>query len=302
MGGMNPDNADDPATYTFQKWLAATPVEMIDTAVRRILTTKFSLGIFENPYGDVAASTAAGNDPAHKKLAVDAALATLTLMRNPNKILPLKLAQGDNIVVTGANADNGSAQSIWTSYFHGKTILGGLKERAATAGVTVNGAAAPKVAIVVVGEKSYTHGSAWPLVQDFLPDTDKAPITQYKGQGVPVVVVMFLPRPYVIADWHEQADAIVAIYRPGDGGGEAVAKLLFGDATPRGKLPWHLPRSMDQVGDESKNQNERWDLPFDLGATDAQRTEIRALIDQGKPVPPTYGDPLYRFGDGLQAW
>jgi hypothetical protein len=88
----------------------------------------------------------------------------------------------------------------------------------------------------------------------------------------------------------------------GQGGGEAVAKLLFGDAAPRGKLPWHLPRSMDQVGDESKNQAERWDLPFDLGATDAQRTEIRALIDQGKPVPPTYGDPLYRFGDGLQAW
>jgi beta-glucosidase len=300
---MNPDAVDQ--TYSFQQWLDATPVEMIDTAVRRILTTKFSLGIFENPYGDAAAGDAAGNDPAHKKLAVDAALETLTVLRNPNKILPLKLASGDNIVVTGANADLGSAQSIWTSYFHsngGKTILGGLQDRAAAAGVTVNGAAAPKVAIVVVGEKSYTHGSAWPLVQDYLPDSDKAPITEYKGQNVPVVVVMFLPRPYVITDWHEQADAIVAIYRPGDGGGEAVAKLLFGDAAPRGKLPWHLPRSMDQVGDESKNQNERWDLPFDVGATDAERAEIRALIDEGKPVPPTYGDPLYRFGDGLQGW
>jgi hypothetical protein len=83
-----------------------------------------------------------------------------------------------------------------------------------------------------------------------------------------------------------QADAIVAIYRPGDGGGDAVAKILFGDAAPRGKLPWHLPRSMDQVGDESKNQNERWDLPFDVGATGADRPEEAGATDVRRSALP----------------
>jgi hypothetical protein len=48
--------------------------------------------------------------------------------------------------------------------------------------------------------------------------------------------------------------------------------------------------------------NEAWDLPYDLGATAAQRTEIRARIDAGQTVPTTFGNPLYPYGAGLQGW
>ena len=44
---------------------------------------------------------------------------------------------------------------------------------------------------------------------------------------------------------------------------------------------------------------EQWDLPYDLGASETERAEIRDLIDRGEPVPTTYGDPLYPFGFGL---
>jgi hypothetical protein len=47
---------------------------------------------------------------------------------------------------------------------------------------------------------------------------------------------------------------------------------------------------------------ENWDLPYDLGATDAQRTDIRAHIAAGQTVPTTYGSPLYPYGAGLQGW
>jgi hypothetical protein len=122
-----------------------------------------------------------------------------------------------------------------------------------------------------------------------------------------VVVLLVLPRPYVISDWNTLADAIVVTYRSGEEMGPAAAGLLFGDYQPSGKLPWQLPRSLDQVltpggTDTLGNAVEHWDLPYDLGATDAERSDIRAHIDAGLPVPTTYGNPLYPYGAGLQGW
>ncbi|GAB3887709.1 hypothetical protein GCM10027612_26990 [Microbispora bryophytorum subsp. camponoti] len=96
-------------------------------------------------------------------------------------------------------------------------------------------------------------------------------------------------------------------YRGGEEVGPATASLLFGDYTPRGRLPWQLPRSLDQVlkpggGDVLADAVEDWNLPYDLGATAAQRSEIRARIDAGQTVPTTYGNPLYPYGAGLQGW
>src|SRR4029453_10462232 len=121
------------------------------------------------------------------------------------------------------------------------------------------------------------------------------------------VVVLGMPRPIVIADWHDVADAIVVTYRGGEEMGPATASLLFGDFTPRGRLPWQLPRAVDQVlrpggADVLADARESWDLPYDLRATDAQRREIRARIDAGQAPATTYGNPLYPYGAGLQGW
>jgi hypothetical protein len=122
-----------------------------------------------------------------------------------------------------------------------------------------------------------------------------------------VVVLLTLPRPYVISDWNGLANAIVVTYRGGEEVGPAAASLLFGDYTPSGKLPWQLPRSMDQIlvpggADVLADAVENWDLPYDLGATAAERADIRARIDAGQTIPTTYGNPLYPYGAGLQSW
>ncbi|MFD0632120.1 glycoside hydrolase family 3 C-terminal domain-containing protein [Catenulispora yoronensis] len=122
-----------------------------------------------------------------------------------------------------------------------------------------------------------------------------------------MVVLLVLPRPYVISDWSGIADAIVVTYRGGEEMGPAAASLLFGDYTPSGKLPWQLPRSLDQVltaggGDTQAAAAEHWDLPYDLGATAAEVADIRAHIAAGQTVPTNYGNPLYPYGAGLQGW
>ena len=122
-----------------------------------------------------------------------------------------------------------------------------------------------------------------------------------------LVVLLVMPRPYVIAEWNGIADAIVVTYRGGEEMGPAAASLLFGDYPPGGRLPWQLPRSLDQVlkpggTDVLADAVENWDIPYDLGATAAERADIRAKIDAGQPVPGTYGNPLYPYGAGLQGW
>ncbi|WP_394838026.1 discoidin domain-containing protein [Pendulispora rubella] len=308
MGGADPGAPG----YSIATFLAGVPASRIDDAVRRVLRLKFKMGLFENPYGDPVNGPYRFHTPAYAELANRASREAMTLLKNDG-VLPLRLAAGDNIVVAGPRAADGNACCIWTSYFHQEygslTIFDAIKTRAARAGVNVyqDTGPSPKLAVVAVGEASYTHATNWVKEQPYLPAEQLAVIQNFRNQGVPVVVLLVLPRPYVISDWQGLASAIVVTYRGGEEMGPAAASLLFGDYTPRGRLPWQLPRSLDQVlkpggTDVLADANEGWDLPYDLGATDAERADIRTRINAGQTVPGTYGNPLYPYGAGLQGW
>jgi beta-glucosidase-like glycosyl hydrolase len=309
MGGADP-GATGFSMDTFQ---SSVPLATINADVTQILTVKFKLGLFENPYGDPANAPFRFHQPSYVALVNQAERESITVLKDDG-VLPLKLNAGDNIVVTGARAADGAACCLWTSYFHPEDgdldFLDAIKARAATAGVNVyqdTAPTTPKLAIVAVGEASYTHATNWPNTQPYLPADQVALIQNFKNQGVPVVVLLVLPRPYVISDWNGLADAIVVTYRGGDEMGPAAASLLFGDYAPRGKLSWQLPASLSQVltgnmTDTPADAVENWDIPYDLGATAAQRATIRSEIQAGQIVPPTTGTPLYQYGAGLQGW
>ncbi|QFZ21417.1 discoidin domain-containing protein [Saccharothrix syringae] len=308
MGGADPGAAG----FSMAQFTAAVPAARIDDAVRRVLRIKFKLGIFENPYGDPVNGPYRFHKPEYAALANQASREAMTLLKN-NGVLPLRLNAGDNIVVAGPRADDTSACCIWTSYFHqeygSQTIYQAIRSRAAQAGVNVHKdtGPSPKLAVVAVGEASYTHATNWVKEQPYLPPDQLALIRGFRDQGIPVVVALVLPRPYVITEWHDLASAVVVTYRGGEEMGPALASLLFGDYSPRGKLPWQLPRALSDVlrpggADVPADAVEAWDLPYDLGATAAERADIRARIDAGRPVPTTYGNPLYPHGAGLTGW
>ncbi|MET8143913.1 discoidin domain-containing protein [Sphaerisporangium sp. NPDC005288] len=308
MGGADPGAAG----FTMAGFLAGVPIARINDAVTRVLRLKFTLGVFDHPYGDPVNGPYRFHQPSYVALANQAARKSITLLKN-NGVLPIKLKAGDNIVVAGPRATDATSCCIWTSYFHQEygslTTLEAIKARAATAGVNVypDTGPAPKLAVVAVGEPTYTHATAWVKERPQLPADQLAIIQNFKNQGIPVVVLLTLPRPTVISEWNGLADAIVVTYRGGEEVGPATASLLFGDYTPSGRLPWQLPRSLDQIlvpggTDVVADAAEDWNLPYDLGATAAQRSEIRSRIDAGQTVPTTYGNPLYPYGAGLQGW
>ncbi len=313
----------------------ATPTQMgtfetdvsearITDATRRILDLKFRMGLFEDPYRKGPAGTAEWHTATNKQLARQAAQESLTLLKNDGA-LPLRLPAGSRLVVAGPRADDPACMVTWRSDFHGTefgdlTIYQAIKQRAERDGIIVYKDAAPagvtpNAAIVVVGESYFTHGTEWDKEKPYLPGDPIGPahdakwgdqygvITSFKSKNIPTTTVMILPRPYVLTNVVPQSNALLMAYRPGDMGGLAVADLLFGDVLPRGKLPWQLPRSMSQIGtDNESNQLERWDLPFDLGATDSERATIRQKIAAGEAIQPIYGNPLFQYGTGLQGF
>ncbi|MFJ8579600.1 discoidin domain-containing protein [Micromonospora sp. NPDC093277] len=309
MGGADPGAAGfSMATFT-----ANVPAARIDDAVRRVLRLKFQLGIFESPYGDPVNGPYRFHQPSYAALANQASREAMTLLKNDGAVLPIRLNPGDNIVVAGPRAADPAGCCVWTSFFHSEygsqTILDAVRGRATRNGVNVyaDDGPNPKLAVVAVGEASYTHATNWTKEQPYLPPDQLALIQGFRSRGIPVVVALVMPRPYVITEWRDLANAIVVTYRGGEEMGPALASLLFGDYAPSGKLPWQLPRSLADVlrpggTDVPADAVEAWDLPYDLGATAAERNQIRASIDAGQPPATTYGNPLYPYGAGLTGF
>ncbi|MFF2908455.1 chitobiase/beta-hexosaminidase C-terminal domain-containing protein [Paenibacillus sp. NPDC057934] len=307
MGGAVASGTD------FNELVSAVGWTRLDEAVRRVLELKFKLGLFENPYGDPDYPTTIWHSTESNNIVNDAARQSLTLLKN-NGILPLKVNNGDTLVVAGPRATSDDmakdniANVIWQSIYHdnpaAKSYYQGIKDRAGTGvNVVLNDANQAKAAVVVIGERSYTHGTEWPDKRPTLPADQIAEIEKFHNKGIPVVAVVVMPRPYVLTDILDKCAAVLVVYRPGNGGGLATSELLFGDYLPTGKLPFQLPRSISQVGtDDVSNQLEKWDIPYDLGATEAERAEIRSYINNNQSVPTNYGNPLFPYGYGLQSF
>ena len=295
-----------PSTPTNRTALiAAIGIDRINESCRRILDVKIRLGMFENPYADPTCTYIKADN---HSIALKAAKKCITLLKN-NGVLPLKLTSGNEVAVAGPRAtwagQNNDPNVIWQSIYYDdplvKNHFQAITERGGKNGLTQGIGTNPKVAVVVIGEQSYTHGTEWADKNPNIPADQLSIIQGFHDKGVKVITVINSPRPYVLTDLLDISDAILLIYRGGTGIGEATAGLIFGDYLPTGRTPFQLPRSLAQLGaDNVNNMVEKWDLPYDIGANASERSLIRGYIDRGEAVPPIFGDPLFQYGYGLQ--
>jgi len=269
------------------------PQGRIDDAVRRILTKKFELGLFEHPFTDRRYIGRVGS-PEHHALARRAAAESQVLLENHDRTLPITGRQ--DVYVAGSNANNiGNQAGGWTltwqggstNVIPGTTILDGVRQLARGSVTFSQDASAPipsnATGIVVVGETPYAEGFGdvfgprWaydpadnnqprPVKDMQLSAADKAAVDKVCAAARRCVIVVVSGRPLIIDPaQRDEADAIVAAWLPGSEGA-GVADTLFGARPFTGRLPMTWPRSLAQE-------------PINVG-------------------DPNY-DPLYPFGYGL---
>jgi beta-glucosidase len=236
-------------------------VARVDEAVRRILTVKVRMGLFENPFADRSLLPAVGCEE-HREAAREAVRRSLVLLKNSRRTLPIGPAV-KRILVTGARADDlGSQCGGWTITWQGATggitegttILDAIEETggeriaivASKNGKLPEGEPPVDLVILVIGETPYTENRG--DRQDLsLSIQDKAALDAACGVGAPVAVVLISGRPLIVTEEIERADAFVAAWLPGTEGA-GVADVLFGRAPFRGKLPMPWPRDSAHLG------------------------------------------------------
>jgi beta-glucosidase len=135
--------------------------------------------------------------------------------------------------------------------------------------------------ILVLGESHDMSGEAASRQSLDLPGREQELMEKVVAAGKPVVLVLVNGRPLNITWASQQVPAILESWYPGTQGGNAVARLLFGDAVPGGKLPFSWPRSVGQI-------------PINYAHNTTQAPE-----DQAKRYWDVESTPLYPFGFGL---
>lgn len=108
-------------------------------------------------------------------------------------------------------------------------------------------ARASDVAVLVLGEAADMNGEAASRSTLDLPGRQLELLHAVAATGTPVVLVLVSGRPLDLRQASQDAAAILAAWHPGCEGGLAIARLLWGEASPGGKLPLSWPRSVGQV-------------------------------------------------------
>jgi beta-glucosidase len=243
-------------------------VELVDAAVRRVLTLKDRLGLFDKPFARGSQSSA---DPAareaRRELARELARRAIVILKNDD-ILPLPRSPR-RIALIGPLADAraemlgpwamaGNAEAAVTIREGLAAALPGSTIKFAPGveidGPDVSGIAAAReccrdadLVLLCLGEAANMSGEAASRANPGLPGAQSTLAEAIFDLGKPVVLALASGRPLMLTGAAEKARAVVASWFLGVEAGHAVADVLTGKCNPTGRLPVTWPRDVGQV-------------------------------------------------------
>ena len=282
--------------------------EQITTACERLMTTRYLLGILGKEGSQYDEIPYAANDSdTNAALAQTAAEKCMTMLKNDG-LLPLDLGKIKSIGVVGPNADsvaclegnyNGTS-SRYVTYLEGiraacagrarvyysqgchlyKDRTNGLSQPDDRLAEAVAVAEACDVTLLCLGLDATLEGEEGDTSNEYssgdkhdleLPPSQRRLMKAVLATGKPVVVVLSSGSALAV----EQGNAVLQAWYPGEAGGTALARVLFGEVSPGGRLPVTFYRGVEGLPDfkdyAMKNRTYRY---FE-------------------------GEPLYPFGYGL---
>ncbi len=288
------------------------PMSRIDEAVKRILVLKFELGLFENP-NTYLEDYPKFNSPEFEQLAYQAALESMTLLKNKNDILPLK--KDVKVMVAGPNANtmrpmNGGWSYSWQGHIADEfarehnTFLEAVQQKIGKQNVkyvegvsykmdgkyheeeNIDISAAVRAArnvdyiLLFLGENSYCEKPG-DLNDLYISENQTQLALELAKTGKPVILILNEGRPRIISKFEDKMAAVIQTYQPSNYGGDALADILFGDENPSGKLPYTYPKYPNAL------------ITYDFKHSEHQENKQGAYDYSAHP------EMQYEFGDGL---
>lgn len=280
----------------------------LDTAVRRVLEAKESLGLFEEPYrySDSRREAERVLTGRHRRAAREVARKSIVLLKNESEILPLD-SNVETLAVIGPLANNRKeVLGSWSAAGdtgQAVTLLEGIRHRVSAstrvlyaAGSAIQDssragfeealdlAGRANAVILALGEEALMSGEAASRAHLDLPGVQMELFQLLVDTGKPVVVVLMNGRPLILNEVENQAAAILETWFLGLETGNAVADVLFGDYNPSGRLPVSFPRAVGQIPIYYAHKN--------TGRPPTEQKYTSKYLDVSN-------EPLFPFGFGL---
>lgn len=257
-------------------------MQTIDSRVSDVLRVKFLMGLFDNPYkGDNRHPEKVVHSAEHQAVSLRAALESIVLLKNEGGFLPLSRSL-KRVAVIGPNADE--RQNLICRYGPAnapiKTVYQGIKEYLPDADVryakgadiidkhfpeselydvpldadeqamideAVALARESEVAILVLGGNEKTVREEYSRTELDLCGRQEELLRAVCATGTPVVLLLVDGRAATINWAARYVPGIVHAWFPGEFMGQAVARVLFGEYNPGGKLAVTFPKTVGQV-------------------------------------------------------
>lgn len=310
------------------------PLQRVDDMVTRITRAMIKSGAYDDDPKPRTIDYAS-----HAAIAQTAAEKGIVLLKNDNGLLPIA-ATARSILVIGGHADVGvlsgggssqvrpvagialEADAAWgpaasfgKKIYHASSPLEAIRKRAPSAQVRfldgLDIAAAAEAAakadlVVVFAEQWRTEAED---VEHLGLDQDQDALINAISKVNPATIVVLETGGAALMPWIDQTPAVLAAWYPGERGGEAIARVLFGEVNPSGRLPISFPKGAEQAprpsipglagvkAAEAAARGKRgyglaWGPRFDVAYPEGADVGYRWLERQGQ-------EALFPFGHGL---
>lgn len=288
-------------------------MKLVDDAVRRILTKKFEMGLFDDPYKfcNEKREKEQENNPEHRAFAREIGAKSIVLLKNQTQLLPLSKST-KKVAIIGpfakATIDNhgfwsiafpDDNQRIITQYDGIRTQLDKNSELLYAKGCNVNDsdksmfaeavetAKKAEVVIMTLGEGHAMSGEAKSRSNIHFSGVQEDLLKEIAKTGKPIILMINAGRPLVF-DWaSDNIPTIMYTWWLGTEAGNSIADVIFGKVNPGGKLPMTFPRTEGQIPIYYNHYN-----TGRPAKNNTDRNYVSAYIDLDN-------DPAYPFGFGL---
>jgi beta-glucosidase len=247
-------------------------IRLVDDAVKRILTKKFELGLFDDPFkfSNKEREQQQWNNSENLQAEKLMAEKSIVLLKNDNQLLPLSKQKNIALIgpfIKGIRDNLGFWSYTWpddstriVSVWQGiKNKVGNNINLLYAKGCNINDtshagfseaiatAMQADVVIMNAGEAADWSGEAKSRSNIHLPGVQEELIKTIYSTGKPLVVMINAGRPLIFNWTADHVPAILYTWWLGTEAGSAIADILFGDYNPSAKLPISFPRDEGQI-------------------------------------------------------